>query len=473
MLGTSSGAGKSLVASAIIRALHKRGIDVAPFKPINISLNAGVGEGGEMAYAQIVQARAAGLEPEACMNPVLVKPEENGMHVIIRGKHALTSSFNSLNSRNVQERLFDEAMNCFIKLEKEHDLIVIEGTGSPAEVNMPNTLGMSFIRSVKAKFILVSDVYRGGSFASVLGTLDVIGKDGFIGAVLNRMAGDAKYIENAFQIMRFKYGINILGVLPIYDLTLPWEDSSDMPKPKNGSVKFLVITAHYMSNFTDVYPLYLVDDTGVSFMPYYVDGFDAVIIPGSKVTVADVIQLKREGVDEDLRAAASGGKLVMGLCGGFQALGTKIIDYVESRAGEVDGLGLLPNKTLMEGQKVVSRSSGYVIAGPGAGVHVSGYEIHYGKTESINPHLIINKRNGSEVTAPDGEVQGNVIGTYLHGILENDSYLLSLINMLRAKKGLQPLNLPVPLSYEPALDLLANELEKRINVDKILSALKA
>ncbi|MGC9209334.1 MAG: cobyric acid synthase [Nitrososphaeria archaeon] len=467
VFGTSSGAGKTLLASLIIRRLRERGLRVAPFKALNVSLNAGVGSGGEMAYAQVFQARIAGVEPEADMNPVLVKPEPGGLHVVVQGRHVATVDVNAFYSEGFQELLRRRIAESLRRLSSRFDAVVIEGTGSPTEINLPDLSNRYVLSISDARYILVSDISRGGSLAAILGTVEILGRERFAGAVLNRYSGSEELIRPAYDIMLRRYGIRILGYLPEYGLAAPWEDSAETPPERSGSVRVLVLRAPYMSNFTDVFPLYLYPDVGIAFQSYAVGGYDLYILPGSKATHADVKFMLRNGVREDLRAAVSDGSLVMGICGGLQALGRRIVDRVESGAGEFDGLGLLDAITVMAPVKSVHRSTALIERGPARGTSVRGYEIHYGRTLHRTPFETITERDGRGVRINSGAYEGRVFGTYIHDIFLNGEFTLRLINHIRRNKGLREIWAGEVAPYDDWFERIYRDFLRTVDVEAL------
>jgi len=467
VFGTSSGAGKTLLVSLLLKHFRKKGYSVAPFKALNISLNSGVGKGGEIAYAQIFQAKVAGLEPEVEMNPILVKPQEKDLYVVVKGKYRATVTVEEFYSQKFQEYLRNVITDSFNKLSKKHDLIIIEGTGAPTEINLPDLSNRYILKISGAKYLLVSDIYRGGSLASILGTVIILGRERFIGAILNKYSGKEDLIKPAMSIMMKRYGIKILGFIPYYEIVAPWEDGSDTVPSKYGRLKILFVRTPYMSNFTDAFPLFMYPDIGINFQGYVSGGYDLIVLPGSKVTVRDIKYLKSVNAEEELRNALKNGSTVMGICGGLQALGEKIIDNLESKEGEYSGLSLLKAKTVMNSSKVVANSNAKVLQGPSAGTLIKGYEIHYGITEHRIPFELIYQRNGINTFKQSGAYEGQVFGTYIHGIFENEIFTLKLLNSLRQKKGLEPISLSSVQHFEDIYENIYNNFRKFVDVQAI------
>ena len=451
----------------MLKHFRKKGISAAPFKALNISLNAGVGRGGEIAYAQVFQARIAGLEPEADMNPVLVKPQENDLYVVIKGKHSATVTLDEFYSEAFQEYLRKEITDSFNRISKKYELIIIEGTGAPTEINLPDLSNRYMLKISGAKYLLVSDIYRGGSLASILGTVDILGRERFIGAVLNRYSGREDLIRPAIKIMMERYSIRILGYIPYYEIVAPWEDSSDSVPSRYGRIKVLFVSAPYMSNFTDAFPLFMYPDTGINFQSYVSGGYDLIVFPGSKVTIKDIKHLESVNAKEESIEALKNGSMIMGICGGLQALGEKIIDNVESKIGEYRGLSLLKAKTLMNSSKVVASSRAKVLKGPAAGTLIKGYEIHYGVTEHRTPFELIYQRNDSRLNQKSGAYEGEVFGTYIHGIFENEAFTIKLLNHLREKKALEPLSPANVQPFEEIYEKIYREFTKFVDVQAI------
>ncbi len=472
VMGTSSGSGKTFFVTAILSILRDMGVDAVPFKAQNMSLNSAVAEGGEIAYAQAMQARAAGIGPSVLMNPVLIKPEGRISHVVVMGKHYMTLNPRDYYREDIHDSLFRIAIEAFRELQRKHELVVIEGAGSPAEINLRDMANVEFSKAVGAKNILISDIDRGGAFASILGTVNMIGRRGLIGAVMNKFRGDEGMLKPAYRIMMERYKIRILGAVPYLPLMLPWEDSADNLPSRGGKVRVGVVKLPHMSNFTDIYPLYKVKELGISFeeLPDPQD-YDLTIIPGSKVTVHDLIQLKVSGFDEMLKRAVSDGRWIMGICGGLQMMGKRIIDRVESGIGEIDGMNVLEAETVMEPVKRVRNVEGTVVAKGMEGIPISGYEIHYGETVSPSPFAVIRKDNGLPVSRPDGSQSDKVFGTYLHGIFENEDFTLSLVNMLRSENGFDVLKGPLNLGYEREIQSASEAVRNSINLAPIFEAI--
>ncbi len=478
--GTGSGAGKSVIAAGLCRIFRDMGIRVAPFKAQNMALNSFITrEGGEIGRAQAFQAEAAGIEPCNDMNPVLLKATgEAGSQVILNGRVYATMKAGEYYA--VRDMVWKEITAAYDRLSKQYELIVIEGAGSPAEINLLNedVVNMRVARYADAPVILVGDIDRGGVFASFYGTVGLL-KDSFSGLNGCRPGGDemsdADYIKG-FIVNKFRGDINILrpGLRMIEDRTgrpvigtlyhqgdigLDEEDGLSIEHLKRlkqlnrgeqgRMVRIVILRLKYISNFTDFAPFLYEPDVELvySLREEDIKGADLIIIPGSKNTVSDLLFLREIGAEDAVRSAAENGIPVAGICGGYQMLGRKILDPhgVESPLKEVRGMGLLDTVTTLDRTKTTCRVSavaGYsrlfntAVAGSKT-ERLEGYEIHMGNTTG-DTGLFRIFRGRSRRSLADGSVKGSVWGTYIHGIFDNDGFRTSLINSLRARKGLQP-----------------------------------
>jgi len=502
--GTGSGAGKSLIVAALCRIFRDEGINVAPFKSQNMALNSSITiEGGEIGRAQALQARAARVESTIDMNPVLLKVSgESGCQVILQGKVHATMKAQEYYA--FRDEAWKTVAQSYRRLSRKHDLIVIEGAGSPAEINLMDVdiVNMAMAKQAKAPVILVGDIDKGGVFASLYGTVKLLGRDSkhIKGFVINKFRGDRSILAPGLDMIREKTGKPVIGVLPyITDIGLPEEDGLALSQKTEGRrlkaegeiVKVVVVRLKYISNFTDFDPFALEPDVELvySVNPAEIENADLVIIPGSKNTVKDLNVLQESGLAESIKRAASKGVAVMGMCGGYQMMGRKIFDPhgVESSWKEVEGLGILDIETTFDSTKTTCRveaeinenAEGRGQRAEGNGKEtLKGYEIHMGQSTGdiglfkvarafLNSKL---KTQNSELTL-DGSRKGNCWGTYLHGIFDNDSFRRGIINQLRDKRGLQPL--PVTCSYnetlEKAIDALAEAVKANVDIDFIKS----
>ena len=436
--GTASDAGKSVVAAAICRILSDRGVRVAPFKAQNMALNSYVThEGLEMGRAQAVQAEAARIRPRVEMNPVLLKPTtDTGSQVILLGRPVGTFPAGEYYAR--QDRAWEAVRSAYAELAREYEVLVIEGAGSPAEINLADRdlANMRTADLADAAVILVADIERGGVFASLVGTLELLpprDRARVQGLIVNKFRGDISLLAPGLRDLQGRTGVPVLGVLPyIRDLAVEEEDGvaltrkARLPRSGPGSVAVGVIRLPRLSNYTDLDPLEGEPGVEVVYVedPDVVQGLAAVVLPGSKDVLGDLEYLEWSGLGRAVRAFAARGGTVVGICGGFQMLGREVADphAVESRRGAAAGLGLLPVRTVLCRDKVTARVEGLSAEG---GIPVRGYEIHMGRTHGTAgcaPCFRITRENGRPAARDDGARRGNVWGTYLHGLFENDAW---------------------------------------------------
>lgn len=459
--GTGSHTGKSIIATALCRILARDGRRVAPFKAQNMSLNSCVTpDGGEMGRAQILQAQAAGVEPNTDMNPILLKPSSNEMaQVVLNGRPF--GHMGAWEYHNRKLEFFPAALEALARLRAGYDFVIIEGAGSPAEINLSDKdiTNMRVARASKAPVLLVGDIDRGGVFASLLGTIDLLEareREMVAGFIVNKFRGSLDLLEGGLRSIHERTGIRVLGVVPyIEDLGLEEEDSMGlgaMGGPDGGgNIEIAVLRLQHVSNFTDFDPL--AREPGVVLRyaghPGEVGFPDALILPGTKSTVNDLAHLRRSGMDRTICRLAAVGVPVIGICGGYQMLGERIEDPegVESGDASVSGLGLLPVRTRMVREKNTHRVEARATRPiPALGLDelspvMKGYEIHMGESEmSCEPALVIESRGGAVVEVADGALSedGNVFGCYIHGLFENAAVLEGFCNFLRTRGGLAP-----------------------------------
>lgn len=478
--GTCSNAGKSILTAAMCRVLLRDGYAVAPYKSQNMALNSFVTrDGGEMGRAQVVQAQACRLEPETRMNPILLKPNsDTGSQVIVNGMPVGNMRVGEY--IKYKPEAFAEAKRAYESLAAEVDVMVLEGAGSPGEVNLKrhDIVNMNMARHAGAPVLLVGDIDRGGVFASFVGTMEVLAEweRGMVaGFIVNKFRGDASLLKDALDYTLRRTGRPVMGVMPyVRDLGLPEEDSVGFKsgsydnRRTDGGVTIAVVDLPHISNFTDVDPFLNEPDVNVVIARKASDfrGADAVIIPGSKNVMGDIGFLSANGVGEMIREMARGGTTqVVGLCAGLQMMGTEIEDPhgLESAAGRtVKGLGLLPVSSVLERDKTLERAEAR--HGP-SGLLVRGYEIHHGRMRGSTEPC---------VTRSDGEVigvrggDGSAWGTYLHGIFDDDYFRRWFIDRLRERKGLAPVNeVLAPYDLEPALEKLADVFLEHVDIGAI------
>jgi adenosylcobyric acid synthase len=459
--GTGSGVGKSVLATAFCRLFARAGYRVAPFKSQNMSLNASVTvDGGEIGRAQAAQAEAAGIEPTVDMNPVLLKPEsDHRSQVVVRGQVFATVDFSEY--RRMKPVLLPVVKESLGHLRRSSELVVIEGAGSPAEINLceDEIVNMRVARMADAAVLLVGDIDRGGVFASLLGTMELLDAEDrrrVGGFIINKFQGDSSLLAPGFDVLTARTGVPVLGVVPHFaERLVPAEDSLDLDAaaPASGShvVDIAVARLPLISNFDDFEPLAHEPGVRVRFArtPADLAGADAIVLPGSKSTIADLQWLRDSGLAAAISAASGEGRTIIGICGGYQMLGMAIRDpeHVESRAEGTLALNLLPVVTTFSRTKTTVRARARVmpVAGPFsevAGRHVGGYEIHAGRTEvdgPLRPFLVVARR-GAAVREYDGATNaaGNVLGTYLHGLFANGALRRALLVRLAARKGARP-----------------------------------
>ncbi len=501
--GTGSGAGKSLIVAALCRILRDRGINVAPFKAQNMALNSFITpEGGEIGRAQALQAEAARVLPSVDMNPVLLKASgDMGSQVIIRGKafrHMKATEYYAY-----RQEAWKAVTSSYRRLAKTHDVIVLEGAGSPAEINLMDVdiVNMAAAKLAKAPVFLVGDIDKGGVFASLYGTVKLLGRDGsrIQGLIINKFRGDPAILEPGLDMISAKTGKRVVGVLPyVADLGLPEEDGLALRTPSLGKeeagLRIVVVRLRYISNFTDFDPLAQEPDADVVYSnnPSDIENADLVIIPGSKNTVKDLLFLKERGLDQSIRRASAKGIQVMGMCGGYQMMGTRILDPlgVESERSEVEGLGMLDIETLFGKEKTTCQAEAELVRSAEFGVRsaesngtekLKGYEIHMGiSTGAIGLFKLRRLPTDSALRTPhsapvlDGSRNGNCWGTYLHGIFDNNGFRRGLLNGIRESKGLPAIITGVDYGAlkEKAIDNLADLVRKHLDIDFIMRSME-
>ena len=489
--GTSSHVGKSILTTALCRILLQDGYRVTPFKAQNMALNSYVTKtGGEMGRAQVAQAEAAGLEPIVEMNPVLLKPTGNSSsQVIIMGKPVGVMSARQYHTEYSLTAL-DVISQCLATLHQQFDIIVIEGAGSPAEVNLKanDIVNMRIAKLAPAPVLLIADIDRGGALASVVGTLELLDpdeRDLIKGIIINKFRGDISLLKPALDFLEEKTGKPVLAVVPHLDnLGIDDEDSVSLEDKQTvckGAIDIAVLRTPKISNFTDFDALAAEDDVSVRYIRQgeAIGTPDLVILPGSKNTIEDLLYLREHGYDRAIDNLVSRGVPVVGICGGYQMLGREILDpdHTESSHDSVDGLGLLPTITVFESDKITHQVTASCSNHGFLGLNyedtsLTGYEIHMGRTRFLEPvshAFVIDSRSGQSVQAADGVVRddGLVMGTYIHGIFDNDSYRRAILNGLRARKGLDALDTvaSVKSRKEASYDRLAQTVRESINMD--------
>ncbi|MBI5198485.1 MAG: cobyric acid synthase, partial [Nitrospirae bacterium] len=453
--GTGSGVGKSLIVAGLCRIFRDMGINVAPFKAQNMALNSFITkEGGEIGRAQALQAEAAGIEPSVDMNPILLKASSDSeCQVIVNGK--VHSNMKAGEYYSFKEEAWEAVKNAYKRLSTRYDLIMIEGAGSPAEINLMDDeiVNMSVARYTDAPVILVGDIDRGGVFASFYGTVGLLDGDAdYIKAyIINKFRGDIEILKPGIRMIYEKTSRPVIGVIPyLGDLRLHEEDGIPLERLKNSRVqelkgskiKIVVVRLRYISNFTDFDPFMYEPDVEFVYSLWRgdIENADLLIIPGSKNTVEDLLFLRNNGIEKSIKLAVEKGIPLIGLCGGYQMLGKKIFDPfgVESRNKEVKGIGLLDIETTFEKMKITSQVEATLVKSLELGVQskntLKGYEIHMGVSKGDVGLFNLSRLWTNEYrlsTVKEGSVKGNVWGTYIHGIFDNDRFRHNIINSLR------------------------------------------
>ncbi len=494
ILGTCSGAGKSLMTAALCRALKRRGETSVPFKGQNMSNNAWIDStGGEMAYSQAMQAWAAGLEPTCSMNPILLKPKGNNSSEVIH----LGKSVGETKAKDYYQQWFLpgwEAIQTALKKLREsfpNGRLVLEGAGSPVEMNLQHRdlTNLRLAMFLKANCILVADIERGGVFAQIIGTLELLKahERGLIkGIIINRFRGDQELFHEGRKWIEEKTGIPVLGVMPWLKDIYPPEDSLDLIErytlQEESETKIAVIKLDSISNFSDMDPLEIEPSVNLYWIKPgdKLGSPDAMIIPGSKQTISDLKKLKESRLADQIIEYARNGGIIFGICGGFQMLGNTLEDpyNIEDNNFENDskittGLNLLPIHTIFNNRKI-KRQRETISCWPNS-TKLVGYELHYGETKPIKSgqkQLYQITKDKSLGWVKKNNNNGNIAGCYLHGIFENDEWRRNWINQIRLSKSLCKLKKEKSTTFfknrETLLERLADSFEKNINIDKII-----
>ncbi len=462
--GTSSHAGKSVIATAFCRLFAERGIRVAPFKAQNMSLNSYVTlEGGEIGRAQAAQAEAAGIEPHVHMNPILLKPAGGVSQVVVLGEPAATLSAREYYA--AKDRFWQAAAGAYDDLASRYEIVVLEGAGSPVEINLieHDLANYRSARHADAAVVIVADIERGGVFAQIVGTWELTpeaDRERIVGFLINKFRGDPTLLDSGLRMIESRTGKPVLGVLPyLENLRVDQEDSlsldddsgsiPDVSGQDGESTDVAVVRVDSISNFTDFDPFRREPGVRLRFVreARELGAPDLVIFPGSKATASDLARLRDRGFADRIEKLARDpdGPIIIGICGGFQMLGDRIDDPegVESRDPTVPGLGLLGVVTRFSPIKHRFRVTGSTRTGPIASV-VRGYEIHMGRTDrrpDVEPWIELVREPSGETIA-DGAVDpsGRIFGTYIHGIFDNRLFFNQLIDLLRKRRGLSPVD---------------------------------
>ena len=479
--GTMSGAGKSLLCTALCRIFAQDGYKVAPFKSQNMALNSFVTRAGlEMGRAQVVQAQAAGVEPDVRMNPILLKPSSDvGSQVIVNGE--VRGDMPARAYFRKKKALIPEILRAYESLAQEYDILVIEGAGSPAEINLKadDIVNMGLAKLVDAPVLLVGDIDRGGVFAQLYGTVALLEADErarICGLVINKFRGDVEILRPGLAMLEEKTHLPVLGVVPYTCADIEDEDSLSERLQSSKAVKPLdaaVVRLPHISNFTDFMPLEQHPLLGVRYVQNVreLGSPDLIILPGTKNTVADLLWLRQCGLEATVQKLAKRGTPILGVCGGYQMLGRTLDDTLGSESGQpqtLRGLALLPTDTVFTAEKHRAQVTA-TAAAPFAGASLTGYEIHTGRT-AVQGSAFCTQADGTL----EGCVQGTIFGTYLHGLFDSGELTEKLAAYLCKQKGLCP-EAAAPISMEryraQQFDLLADSVRAALDLPAVYAAM--
>jgi len=490
--GTGSSVGKSILVTALCRIFKQEGLKVAPFKAQNMSLNSFVtADGGEIGRAQVVQAEAAGIAPTVEMNPVLLKPEsDQNAQIIVRGK--VLTRIAAMDFPQLKSELWRAITESLDQLRRNYDVVVIEGAGSPAEINLKerDLVNMKVALYCNAPVLLAADIDRGGIFAALVGTMELLEADErarIKAFIVNKFRGDVSLLTPGLDWLEARTGVPVAGVVPYYhDIHIAEEDSVSLEKRhalktrRDFNLDIAVIALPHIANFDDFDPFER--EPGVRLR--YVEPGDAlgdpdlVILPGSKATVADLDYLRRVGREQEIIGAASNGVPIIGICAGYQMLGSVIHDpnHIESAQALTAGMGILPVATRFVSRKSTHQVNARVIAGMGLLAQakdsaISGYEIHMGQTyrNGTTAPFCVEKRSEKICSDDDGALSadGNVIGTYLHGLFHNDTLRHEILQELAQRKSQKFASSPMKFSADEQYDKLAAHVRANLRMELI------
>jgi adenosylcobyric acid synthase len=497
--GTGSSVGKSIITAGLCRVLKNRGMKPAPFKSQNMALNSYITEEGhEMGRAQVVQAEAAGLKPSVLMNPILLKPStDQKAQVIVMGK--VLENMSASDYHAYKPELKQLVKKTFETLAAQYDCVIIEGAGSPAEINLRegDLVNMGMAELSDSPVLLVGDIDKGGVFASLYGTVMLLEpeeRQRIKGFIINKFRGDIKLLEPGLKQIEDLTGIPVLGVLPYTDLNIEDEDSVTERfvgrKHSDKPVRVEVLYLPHVSNFTDFNAFELQPDVSLRYVMRgeNLDHPDLIILPGSKNTIEDLIYLKNSGLSEQILRAHRSGTAIVGICGGYQMLGKTIEDphATESAVPSVNGLGLLDVQTVFEMQKMTTQATGRIETLSGSlkalsDVRVEGYEIHMGVTErgaDTNPFMSLVRLDEADHVIADGAISSDerVFGTYLHGVFDSADFMRGFIDSIRLRKGIGLGDHVAVQDFkafkETQYDALADLLEKHLDMTALLAILE-
>ncbi|KMT21847.1 cobyric acid synthase [Clostridium cylindrosporum] len=488
--GTMSNAGKSIVAAALCRIFKQDGYKVAPFKSQNMALNSYItSEGLEMGRAQVVQAEAAGIEPSVLMNPILLKPtNDTGSQVIVNGE--VLGNMSAVDYFKKKKELIPHIMKAYEKLDNEYDIIVLEGAGSPAEINLKSEdiVNMGMAKLAKAPVLLVGDIDRGGVFASLAGTLMLLEEDErnmVKGIIVNKFRGDKAILQPGLDMIENITKVKVAGTIPYMNVDIDDEDSlSDRFHRSDikGLVDIAVIRLPRISNFTDFTPLEYIPGVNLRYVKSTreLKNPDMIIIPGTKNTMGDLLWLRQSGLEAAILKHASSGKVVFGVCGGYQMLGEVLSDpHGVEDGGEMKGMGLLPIRTVFEQSKTRTQVNGEFnkVTGPLeglAGVAFEGYEIHMGKSYPLGDALHLTTIRQRDNEAEEGNFKDNIYGSYVHGIFDKEEVTKAIAICLFRNKGLdysEVDSIDIKEYKEKQYDLLADYVRESLDMEYIYKIL--
>lgn len=495
--GTGSGVGKSIIVTALCRIFLQDGYNVCPFKAQNMSLNSFVTKaGGEMGRAQVVQAQACRIEPNVDMNPILLKPtSDTCAQIIVQGKPISNMSARRYQNKKYKIKMLEKVKESFNRLKKDYEIIVMEGAGSPAEINLKShdIVNIRMAQLANAPVILVGDIDKGGVFASLIGTLELLEKresKKIKGFIINKFRGDKTLLKGGIRFLEKRAKKPVLGVIPYFkDIKIPEEDSVPLEYkiPRRADYKIhdtklidiVVIKLPHISNFTDFDALQNEPDVKLHYVTdkSELNNADIIIIPGTKNTIQDLRWLRESGFANQILSTIdhNSSTILIGICGGYQMLGQKIYDFnnIESNRKQIEGLGILAMVTHFKKEKILCQVKAREIA---SGLEVSGYEIHHGRTKNLKktkPLFKVIERKNRVVEDFDGAVSqdGRIIGTYIHGVFDEDGFRRDFLNRLRFKKGLSTLPQATSFNLDREFDKLADLVRKNIDIALIYKIL--
>ena len=491
--GTMSNAGKSLLAAGLCRIFRQDGFRVAPFKSQNMALNSFITEEGlEMGRAQVMQAEAAGIAPSVKMNPILLKPTNDvGSQVIVNGE--VLGTMSARDYFKFKKELVPKVMEAYEELAAENDIIVIEGAGSPAEINLKedDIVNMGMAKRAKAPVLLVGDIDRGGVFAQLIGTVMLLEEDErkmVKGLIVNKFRGDKTILDPGIKMLEERSGVPVVGVAPYLDIQVEDEDSLTERfegHQERGILDLAVIRLPRISNFTDFNPLESIPGVSLRYVRHVheLGSPDMILLPGTKNTMEDLLWMRQNGLEAAVLKEAAKGKIIFGICGGYQMLGETMSDphHVEA-GGQIKGMGLLPMDTVFVEAKTRTRVQGHFLELPGilhsmSGIPLEGYEIHMG-TSRPNQDAVQASKIVDQVTKEekeDGLCAGNVYGTYVHGVFDREEVTQGLVKALGDWKGIdvsQMTSVDFAAFKESQYDILAAELRRHLDMKKIYEILE-